>query len=409
MLAISGWEYLDKLVQIPFCLPDPPPAKVQRLIGSCLQGAECTVSTVAERINTLVEELCVLSGGNRTKMSFGSKCLVLSFPPHDDESVLLGKDFVEKLNKAKTHEDQVLAAAQILTARTLKAANAVKTLGPEGMEITCRRINEALYDMQVLLVADLELNTLPGKLQDHLGTSREGKPSSSESRVEPDLAGQYDTTRDAQNNDSSSGNEVAITVRARENQQTWKETADTIGRQEKEDAVGVLEQHEHEDVEMGGELMQEPGQVKKTTQKGRKTQKDSEGGEPSGNKQPPPKGSKIEEDAKAISTLQEPGQVKKTTQKGRKTQKDSEGAEPSGNKQPPPKGRKTEEDAKAISTWRTRCADHSRSIYGARMPVLLTSAFQALGAQMPAMLTAEETPNFEFLILAIVSHVSWFL
>ena len=35
---ISGWEYLDKIVQIPFSLPPPPPPKLKRLVKSCLDA-----------------------------------------------------------------------------------------------------------------------------------------------------------------------------------------------------------------------------------------------------------------------------------------------------------------------------------------------------------------------------------
>ena len=35
---ISGWEYLDKIVQLSFAVPEPPALKMQRLARSCLQG-----------------------------------------------------------------------------------------------------------------------------------------------------------------------------------------------------------------------------------------------------------------------------------------------------------------------------------------------------------------------------------
>ena len=35
---ISGWEYLDKIVQLSFAMPEPPAFKMQRLARSCLQG-----------------------------------------------------------------------------------------------------------------------------------------------------------------------------------------------------------------------------------------------------------------------------------------------------------------------------------------------------------------------------------
>jgi len=47
---ISGYEYLDKIVQIPFSLPEPPPEKVKRLISNTLEGDAASPEHVAQRL-----------------------------------------------------------------------------------------------------------------------------------------------------------------------------------------------------------------------------------------------------------------------------------------------------------------------------------------------------------------------
>lgn len=47
---ISGHEYLDKIVQIPFALPEPPPEKVERLMSKSLEGDAAAPEQVAQRL-----------------------------------------------------------------------------------------------------------------------------------------------------------------------------------------------------------------------------------------------------------------------------------------------------------------------------------------------------------------------
>eukprot|EP00937_MAST-01D_sp_MAST-1D-sp2_P004761 g4761.t1 len=54
---ISGWEYLDKIVQIPFSLPAPPRAKVERLVASCLENGATALDKVANRVRRFVGQL----------------------------------------------------------------------------------------------------------------------------------------------------------------------------------------------------------------------------------------------------------------------------------------------------------------------------------------------------------------
>ena len=47
---ISGHEYLDKIVQLPFALPEPAPEKVERLMSKTLEGESASPAQVAQRL-----------------------------------------------------------------------------------------------------------------------------------------------------------------------------------------------------------------------------------------------------------------------------------------------------------------------------------------------------------------------
>ena len=47
---ISGHEYLDKIVQLPFALPEPPPEKVERMMSKSLEGDAASPAQVAQRL-----------------------------------------------------------------------------------------------------------------------------------------------------------------------------------------------------------------------------------------------------------------------------------------------------------------------------------------------------------------------
>ena len=49
---ISGHEYLGKIVQIPFALPEPSPEKVERLLSKALEGNAATLEQVAQRVKS---------------------------------------------------------------------------------------------------------------------------------------------------------------------------------------------------------------------------------------------------------------------------------------------------------------------------------------------------------------------
>ena len=137
---ISGWEYLDKIVQIPFSLPEPPPEKVERLVMKTLEGAGASPKAVAARVDVLVKELRELNARR-------PKSLYISFAQEDGtepEKRPLVSDVV-KAWSGHNDEDKIRAVAKILSTRTSKAAAIDEAIGgEEGLEMVGRAINEAL-------------------------------------------------------------------------------------------------------------------------------------------------------------------------------------------------------------------------------------------------------------------------
>ena len=65
---ISGHEYLDKIVQVPFALPEPPPEKVARLLNRSLEGDAALPVQVAQRLKVFGKrgrQILAQVGGNK--------------------------------------------------------------------------------------------------------------------------------------------------------------------------------------------------------------------------------------------------------------------------------------------------------------------------------------------------------
>ena len=111
---ISGWEYLDKIVQIPFSLPEPPPEKVERLVMKTLEGAGASPKAVAARVDVLVKEL-----GKLVKTPAGP-ALHISFAQeggNEPEKEPRVSDVVQAWMTG-SDEDKIRAVAKILSTLT---------------------------------------------------------------------------------------------------------------------------------------------------------------------------------------------------------------------------------------------------------------------------------------------------
>jgi hypothetical protein len=56
---ISGYEYLEKIIQLPFCLPEPPPEKIKTFIANSIRPYEVNILHVARRLKIFLK--CIKS------------------------------------------------------------------------------------------------------------------------------------------------------------------------------------------------------------------------------------------------------------------------------------------------------------------------------------------------------------
>jgi hypothetical protein len=64
---ISGWEYLDKIVQLPFYIPSPATNKVKRLVDHCLDSGGSKPAVIAARVRGFADRLKA-AGADRDQM-----------------------------------------------------------------------------------------------------------------------------------------------------------------------------------------------------------------------------------------------------------------------------------------------------------------------------------------------------
>ena len=153
---ISGWEYLDKIVQLPFSLPEPPPEKVERLLSKLLEGDAATPVQVARRLNAFgTHSRRLLDAVNAFN---ASKQATFEVTPTKDSQGLLvdleplvlaieeytGSDVQEvfELKSEKGALKLVRAAAKELGPYLKKLAG--RTMDEEAVEVLCRETNAAL-------------------------------------------------------------------------------------------------------------------------------------------------------------------------------------------------------------------------------------------------------------------------
>ena len=168
---ISGWEYLDKIVQVPFSLPDPPPYKVQRLVVATLYGARLDARNVATRLGSLCEklveekekltresktgELPVGSGKNDNEDDEKGPQLLVGFG--DIEERVRANTLIKRLKEPLERGDH--AAAVRAFVRTLPDAASVSggnlsSDSDEALEQCCRCAMSALRTSPKVVIVD---------------------------------------------------------------------------------------------------------------------------------------------------------------------------------------------------------------------------------------------------------------
>jgi len=148
---VTGWEYLDKIIQLPFCMPEPPVEKVQQLISSCLTGKDNTVAGVAEKLR----DFLVFLFDDFTAAEAAS--IKVSFSNEDFASRGTGEERVQhdleslrsSLSKACSDDQLVDVAASTFTPATRRVWLLQKSpgLSPQRellVEVKCQRIMFAL-------------------------------------------------------------------------------------------------------------------------------------------------------------------------------------------------------------------------------------------------------------------------
>ena len=153
---ISGHEYLDKIVQLPFALPEPPPEKVERMMSKSLEGDAATPVQVAQRLKvfgTHGRQILKQSSNRVTITVVQTKTSTTEVLPLEPLVVAIEtteeaiKRFwgVDELN-SKMALELVCAAAGELGSHLKELAGKLQgnVYQEEAIEIFCRETNSAL-------------------------------------------------------------------------------------------------------------------------------------------------------------------------------------------------------------------------------------------------------------------------
>ena len=159
---ISGHEYLDKIVQLPFAMPEPSPDKVKRLLSKSLEGDAATPVQVAQRLKVFgmrARQIINAIGSNQVtfKMDQTTSSPKIFVAPRAITPVVLiiekfwGDDANQKLElDSKQALDLVCAAAGELSANLKELADDLILMDQtnvhkeEAIEVLCRATNTAL-------------------------------------------------------------------------------------------------------------------------------------------------------------------------------------------------------------------------------------------------------------------------
>ena len=147
---VSGQEYMDKVVQMPFALPEPSLEKRKRLIEKNLEGAAASPSEVKRRLVAVCEAV-------EKQPRLKKEAVVLCFPAKSVKdgdtadsaaSYVEVRDFLKLRSSFRTDALNVVrTAALMLTEDTKRSAHLSDVLGDEGIEVMCRSVQEALDSM----------------------------------------------------------------------------------------------------------------------------------------------------------------------------------------------------------------------------------------------------------------------
>ena len=160
---ISGYEFLDKIVQIPFALPEPPLDKLKRMMSKTLEGDAASPAQVAHRLSvfsTRVSQILKQAESKRVTFKVASTRenpdgaevklapLVLAIEGKRAGKSPLEMDSEQALKLVCAAAAQLGPHLKALAARPGLAGQSIDTIycmnKEESVELLCREINGAL-------------------------------------------------------------------------------------------------------------------------------------------------------------------------------------------------------------------------------------------------------------------------
>ena len=185
---VSGQEYMDKVVQMPFALPEPSLEKRKRLIEKNLEGAAASPSEVKRRLVAVCEAV-------EKQPRFKKEAVVLCFPAKSVKdgdtadsaaSYVEVRDFLKLRSSFRTDALNVVrTAALMLTEDTKRGAHLSDVLGDEGIEVMCRSVQEALDSMAICKVLEKKVK----KVSDLIASGEGAEESKEAAKEEKDETG----------------------------------------------------------------------------------------------------------------------------------------------------------------------------------------------------------------------------
>jgi WD40 repeat protein len=144
---VTGWEYLDKIIQVPFCLPPPPPQKIQRMLTSSLAGRDIALPVVANRLRDLMTQLQM-----RQEILGTVHSPSIGFLEEEDEAKQSRyhpvPQFLSSLRPFKEDDESLVCNAARSVLSNYAANVEARSRGlekKERLEMLCRSINFCLY------------------------------------------------------------------------------------------------------------------------------------------------------------------------------------------------------------------------------------------------------------------------
>ena len=148
---ITGWEYLEKIIQIPFCLPEMSNEKVRRFVSAVVKNG-LTLSAVEALIGRFFDACYTHKETRRPKGMAGFE-LWCSFPSNGSTSKLLHipfreiEDTLREINPTDARR-KLQCLSEMIGCHTNSFGTPLLDLDAEGEEMLCQAIELALSNVK---------------------------------------------------------------------------------------------------------------------------------------------------------------------------------------------------------------------------------------------------------------------